>query len=160
MKTNELDSAIVLFYAAWRALTAGRDEVLGRIGLGQVHHRILFVLRRVPGMRVGELAQSLGISRQALHRPLSELREQALVLAQTAEHSGREVLLTISASGAELEALATESQRAQLQQALSDSDATARAGWVTIMRAIAQGAPLTLPDRAAQWLRHTNDEQS
>lgn len=152
MKTDEYDSAIVLFYAAWRALTAGRDEVLGRIGLGQVHHRVLFVLRRLPGLRVGELAQALGISRQALHRPLSELRQQGLVLAQAAEHSAREVALSISESGAALEREATDAQRQTLQQALTCCGARDIAGWRALMQAIAQTAPLPLPDRASEWL--------
>lgn len=153
MKPDELDSAIVLFYSAWRALTAGRDEVLGAIGLGQVHHRVLFVLRRVPGLRVGDLAQALGISRQALHRPLSELRQQGLVLAQAAEHSAREVLLSISPSGAVLEGQATGAQRQALRQALARSCAEDFLGWTAVMQALSDTSPLVLPERASEWLR-------
>ena len=66
MSTDERD--VALFFLGWRSFVDDADTVLAEHGLGRMHHRVLYVVARSPGISVGELAGALGISRQALHR--------------------------------------------------------------------------------------------
>lgn len=153
MNPAELDSAIGLFFLAWRAFTAGRDRELGALGLGQVHHRLLFLLARMPNLSVGTLAATLGISRQALHRPLRELLERGLVVSAISGHSGRERALNLTPSGQALEQRATVTQHELLGPVLQRAGIQASRGWLQVMRDLAQGPMAELPPAVAQWAK-------
>lgn len=156
MNPAELDSAIGLFFLAWRAFTAGRDRELGALGLGQVHHRLLFLLARMPALSVGSLAATLGISRQALHRPLRELLERGFVQSNVAGHSGRERALMLTATGRTLEQRATATQHELLGPVLARVGLQASRGWLQVMRELAQGPMQELPPAVAAWARPGN----
>lgn len=153
MSPAELDSAIGLFFLAWRAFTAGRDRELAPLRLGQVHHRLLFLLARMPGLNVGTLAATLGISRQALHRPLRELLDRGLVQSAVSEHSGRERALTLTDAGRDLEHRATATQHELLGPILNRVGAAASRGFQQVLREMAQGPMKELPPAVAVWAR-------
>jgi DNA-binding MarR family transcriptional regulator len=152
MNAHDADSAIGLFYYAWRGLTTARDRTLAKRGYGQIHHRVLFTIARAPGVRVGELASTLRISRQALHRPLSELIRDDLVLSRITAGSARERALELSRAGALLEQRVTATQRLALERALGTVERDALVGWLAVMRALAEPQLATAPIRARQWL--------
>ncbi len=74
-----LDDPPALLFFGFRAVTAEPDRILAERGLGRVHHRILYFVGRSPGIRVGALLTTLGVSRQALNRPLRALLRAGLV---------------------------------------------------------------------------------
>ena len=75
---DETRESIEAFYFAYRQFTAGPDKVLGRKGLNRVHHRILYFIGRKPGVGVGELLDTLQVSKQALNAPLRQCSKKGV----------------------------------------------------------------------------------
>lgn len=139
---------VALFFLGWRSFVDDADTVLAEHGLSRVHHRVLYVVARSAGISVGELAAALGISRQALHRPLSDLRRRGLVTGDVSARSGRERSLSATAEGQALERAATGPQLAHLSAVFGAAGPAAIEGWRRIMRGlahdtIAQTSPAT-----------------
>jgi len=67
---HPLDGALLLMHFAFRGLVSQADRHLEKHGLSRVHHRILYVIARADGISVGGLLEVLGVSKQALHRPM------------------------------------------------------------------------------------------
>lgn len=128
---------IALFFMAWRGFAAEADAILAREGLGRVHHRVLYAVVRLPGISVGDLAATLGVTRQALHRPLADLTKRHLVAVRVSERSGRERAVHASARGERLEDQASAAQRAQLARIFTQVGPDAAAAWQEVMSALA-----------------------
>ena len=146
MFANEHD--IALFFMGWRSFVDDADAVLAEQGLGRLHHRVLYVVVRSPGIGVGELAAALGISRQALHRPLSDLRGRDLITAAVSERSKRERKLSVTAAGQALEQAATGPQIAHLAEVFESVGSEATEGWRKVMRGLADEAVSQAPQAA------------
>ncbi len=131
------DDAPALLFFAFRALTAEPDRVLSERGLGRVHHRILYFIARSPGVRVGGLLATLGVSKQALNGPLQELVRQALVAARVPPENRRAKELRLTPAGARLERRLTGLQRRRFGRAFASAGAAAEAGWREVMRKLA-----------------------
>lgn len=139
---------IALFFMGWQSFVADADAVLDEHGLGRLHHRVLYAVVRTPGIGVGELAAALGISRQALHRPLTDLRGRDLIAVEVSERSKRERELSATAAGRELERAATGPQLAHLEAVFEAAGPAAAEGWRLVMRglsaeAVAQASQVT-----------------
>ena len=126
--------AIEQFYFGYRAFTVQPDRILAQLGLGRVHHRILYFVGRNPRISVNALLSLLGISKQALNAPLRQLFEMQLVTIDTAAHDKRVRELSLTSSGAELEAQLTGTQMRQLQAVFEQAGTNAEAGWYRVMR--------------------------
>ncbi len=129
--------AIERLYFAYRAFTAGPDRLLEARGLGRVHHRILYFVGRKPGISVGTLIDTLGVSKQALNSPLRALIERDLVIAQASLEDRRVRQLSLTEDGRMLEARLTEIQTALLERAFAESGREATEGWHTVMARLA-----------------------
>ncbi|WP_214414276.1 MarR family winged helix-turn-helix transcriptional regulator [Sphaerisporangium fuscum] len=136
---------IALFFLGWRSFVDDADTVLAEHGLGRVHHRVLYVVARRPGIGVAELSGALGISRQALHRPLSELQRRDLVTSEVAAHSARERALSLTPAGQALEEAATGPQLAHLGKVFAAAGPEAVQGWRAVMRSLAEDVLATAP---------------
>src|ERR1700688_104968 len=86
---RNLDEALELLHFAFRAVVARPDRMLGSRGLSRVHHRILFFVRRNPGISVGDLLRILGTSKQALNAPLRTLLRKKMVSLTAASEDRR-----------------------------------------------------------------------
>jgi DNA-binding MarR family transcriptional regulator len=64
--------------------------------LSRVHHRILYVLARADGISVGGLLGTLGVTKQALHRPMKYLQENGYVVAERGAIEHRIKLLRLA----------------------------------------------------------------
>jgi DNA-binding MarR family transcriptional regulator len=136
MPDEALFSAIELFHFAFRAFTARPDEILAELGLGRVHHRVLYFVGRSPGLRVSDLLATLAVSKQALHGPLRQLVEADLIVAQADSSDGRVRRLSLSKKGSALEQRLSRTQREVLAQAFAASGIDAEAGWREVMSQI------------------------
>lgn len=130
---HNLQKAIELFYFAYRAFTAVPDSILQDLGLGRMHHRILYFVGRNPGLNVNELLQILSISKQALNAPLRRLTELELIDVKIATHDRRVRQLQLSRKGKKLEARLTKSQLDHLSRAFGSCGESATQGWFQIM---------------------------
>ena len=72
-RERELRLDVEALYFGYRAFTALPDRILAEQGLGRAHHRILYFVRREPGISIGDLLALLKVSKQARHRPLRHL---------------------------------------------------------------------------------------
>lgn len=141
-------------YWGVRVFTSGPDAVLATRGLGRVHHRVLYCVGRSPRIRVGELADVLGISRQALHRTLKELVDRGLLVSERAEESARERALLLTSEGLTLERSLAADQRRLLQDAARALGEDAMQGWREVMRFIAKPGIEAAPASIAHHLAH------
>jgi DNA-binding MarR family transcriptional regulator len=135
---NELRSAIELLYFAYRGFTDRPDRMLERRGLGRVHHRILYFIRRRPEVSVRGLLDLLAVSKQALNAPLRQLIEMGLVSVSAAEADRRVKILRLTGEGQRLEAELTGAQMRHLQAAFDKVGAEQAEGWRTVMEQLAQ----------------------
>lgn len=138
-RQHELRDAIELFHFAFRAFTVRPDTILAAMGLGRVHHRVLYFVARRPGQRVSDLLATLGISKQALHGPLRQLVEAQLieVTADPLDRRGR--CLALTKAGQQLEADLFATQRGLLAEAFRAAGSEAEAGWRAVMAQLATG---------------------
>jgi DNA-binding MarR family transcriptional regulator len=131
-----LRQSIELFYFAYRAFTEQPDRLLERHGLGRVHHRILYFVGRRPALAVGDLLQTLGISKQALNAPLRQLLAMKLVAMAAAAHDRRVRQLSLTAAGRKLESQLTGRQMAQLESVFAAVGADSESRWRNVMAAL------------------------
>lgn len=138
-KTAETDDRLLaLFFLAWRGFAAEADRLLDRHGLSRMHHRVLYTALRAEHISVGELARGLGITRQALHRPLKDLLDKGLLNSRVSAQSGRERTLTVTAKGKRIEQQASNAQLQLLDGIFTKLGKDAKAGWVNVMAALAE----------------------
>jgi DNA-binding MarR family transcriptional regulator len=140
MRRPPPDDPPALLFFAFRALTAEPDRVLSERGLSRVHHRILYFVGRAPGLRVGELLATLGVTKQALNRPLRELVRLGLVAAEAPAHNRRSKELRLTSTGERLERRLTAAQRRRFARAFAAAGLDAEQGWRKVMRRLAEPA--------------------
>jgi DNA-binding MarR family transcriptional regulator len=117
-RDESLREAIELFYFAYRAFTAGPDSILSNLGLGRVHHRILYFVGRNPNVAVHALLEILAVSKQALNAPLRQLIKGNLVSVRPDDHDRRFKRLALTQEGKKLEAQLTGTQMKHLAKYL------------------------------------------
>lgn len=137
-RQRELDDALELFHFGFRKTIEEPDRVLARHGLGRVHHRILFFVRRRPGLSVGELLVLLDVSKQALSRPLRELFSSGFLATAEIKGDRRKKQLCLTQRGAELEEQLSAEQRQRFASAFAAAGSRSEAGWRAVMRRIAE----------------------
>jgi DNA-binding MarR family transcriptional regulator len=104
---------IELLFFAYRDFVGDPDEVLGPLGFGRAHHRVLHFVNRNPGMKVADLLDILNITKQSLGRVLKQLVDQGYVVQKEGALDRRQRLLFVTAKG---EALALQLAGLQTQR--------------------------------------------
>jgi DNA-binding MarR family transcriptional regulator len=138
-RLHDLDEAIELIYFGSLGATRDADEYLAQFGFSQAHHRVLYVLARHAGLKVGELVNALGISKQAAQRPIKQLMEGGYLSVKRDPEQHRSKILQLTAKGREIEHRASSHKRAIVKRAFGN-DAAARDHWTRVMRVIAENA--------------------
>src|SRR3954470_22154073 len=136
-KLHDLDAALELMYYGWRGMTLSADQYLATLGLSRPHHRILYVVARQPDVSIGALIEILGISKQALNRPLSLLLERKMLTSKRSPEQHRSKLLRLTESGKRTELRASGYERAVLRAAFDRVGAPGAAAWMAVMETIA-----------------------
>ncbi|MCB5908799.1 MarR family winged helix-turn-helix transcriptional regulator, partial [Streptomyces pinistramenti] len=114
-RPDAFDHDFTLFYFAYRAFTGAADEALAEHGMGRAHHRILTFLAYSPGMSVGELCDTLDLTKQAINGPLRRLIGDELVRVAAGTRDRRRKELHLTSHGAALERVLHARQRALFQ---------------------------------------------
>jgi len=136
-KLHDLDAALELMYYGWRGMTLMADQYLATVGLSRPHHRILYVVARQPDISIGELIEVLGISKQALNRPLSLLLERDLLTSKRSAEQHRSKLLRLTDAGKRIEQRASDYERKVLRAAFDRVGPSGAAAWTAVMGVIA-----------------------
>lgn len=136
-KLHDLDAALELMYYGWRGMTLMADQYLATVGLSRPHHRILYVVARQPDISIGALIEVLGISKQALNRPLSLLLQRDLLTSRRSVEQHRSKLLRLTEAGKRIEQRASEHERKVLRAAFDRVGPSSAAAWTAVMGVIA-----------------------
>jgi len=134
---DSLDAALEALHFGFRGLTVEADRYLATLGLSRVHHRILYVIARVEGITVGQLSATLGVSKQALHRPLTRLTEHRYVSMTRDAHNHRFKVLALTSDGQQVERTASQHERDAVAEAFARVSAQGRDDWYRIMGVLA-----------------------
>jgi DNA-binding MarR family transcriptional regulator len=111
---------IELLFFAYRDFVGDPDEVLGKLGFGRAHHRVLHFVNRNPGMKVAELLDILRITKQSLGRVLKQLIDQGYVLQREGADDRRQRLLFVTPKGEALALKLAALQTERISRALDD----------------------------------------
>ena len=136
-KLHDLDAALELMYYGWRGMTLSADQYLATLGLSRPHHRILYVVARQPDISIGSLIDILGVSKQALNRPLNLLLERKMLTSKRSPEQHRSKLLRLTELGKRAEQKASGYEREVLRAAFDRAGTPGAAGWMAVMGAIA-----------------------
>lgn len=137
---DELDGALELMFYGLKGMVREADLEMAKDGFARSHHRILFVVARQDGVSVGELQAALGVSPQALHRPLRELVNGGYVMVTRDRARHRFKALHLTERGLGLEYRASECERDVMRNAFVEAGAPARSGWEAVMKSVAASA--------------------
>lgn len=136
LREEELRQGIELLFYAYRDFTAEPDEILGEIGFGRAHHRVIYFVGRNPAISVTELLSILRITKQSLSRVLSELIRQEYIVQRPGLRDRRQRLLELTPKGVELERQLSENQRRRIARAYRKAGAEAVEGFRKVMLGI------------------------
>lgn len=129
-----LDGALEAMHFAFRAVVRGPDAELAKRGLSRVHHRILYFIAKTPGQSVSALVRTLGVTKQAIHASLQELRERGLVDFMVDERDRRSKRLRLTARGRQLEQRLSGEQRKLFAGAFEKAGRAKTEGWHEVMK--------------------------
>jgi len=139
-KLHDLDAALELMYYGWRGMTLTADAYLATLGLSRPHHRILYVVARQPDISIGALTDVLGISKQALNRPLNLLLQRDLLTSTRSVEQHRTKLLRLTPHGRRIEQRASGHERKVLRAAFDRVGETGAVAWMAVMAVIADNS--------------------
>lgn len=133
-----MDGALLLMHFAFRGLVVKADAFLSEQGLSRVHHRLLYAVARAEGISIGQLIELLGVTKQALHRPLKFLQDAGYIVAERDAKQQRLKKLRLTALGERVERLASEHEREAMESALQMVSASEQDAWRKVMTALAR----------------------
>jgi DNA-binding MarR family transcriptional regulator len=110
---------IELLFFAYRDFVSDPDEVLGKLGFGRAHHRVLHFVNRNPAIKVANLLDILKITKQSLGRVLKQLIDEGYIVQKEGESDRRQRLLYVTPKG---EALALQLAGLQTRRILRALD--------------------------------------
>ena len=145
-----LDEAMKLLFFGFRSVTSDPDRILAKRGLGRVHHRVLFFVARTPHITIGELLEVLAVSKQALHRPLTELIRRKLLVAEPCETNRRTKELRLTKRGEAFEDRLSATQRARFERAFEAAGPEGERGFCGVMRALFEDKTPSIDDEVEQ----------
>jgi DNA-binding MarR family transcriptional regulator len=111
---------IELLFFAYRDFVGDPDEVLGKLGFGRAHHRVLHFVNRNPGMKVADLLDILNITKQSLGRVLKQLVDQGYVVQKEGALDRRQRLLYVTPKGEALSLKLASLQTERIKRAFGD----------------------------------------
>lgn len=136
----DIDAAIVIFQKAYLAVVGGADELLAQQGLGRSHHKILFHVARHPRCSVTDVREFIGVTRQALQRPLNDLHRLGHIETLVSPHNRRVHQLLLTPEGARYEQAVSALVQVHFQTAFAAVGAPSQAQWQLTMQALVDSA--------------------
>ena len=110
---------IELFFFAYRDFVSDPDRILGDLGFGRAHHRVLHFVDRQSGLTIAELLDILQITKQSLNRVLKELIEKDFIESRTGTADRRQRLLHTTPKGHDLAVKLAKLQTRRIMRALA-----------------------------------------
>lgn len=98
---DDLDFVELLFFA-YRDFISDPDAILGEIGFGRAHHRVIHFVGSRPGMSVADLLETLRITKQSLARVLKQLIDNGYIRQAAGPEDRRQRRLFLTEDGKSL----------------------------------------------------------
>ncbi len=146
-----------LLFFAYRDFTAGPDAILAEIGFGRAHHRIIHFIGRNPGLRISQLLEILGITKQSLGRVLRELIERGYVYQQEGAQDRRQRLLFLTRKGKALHERLSAPQIARVSQAMAQAGPDAAGAFARTLMGMVDPAQRPLVQQLTRKRKDTGD---
>ncbi|MCW8914864.1 MAG: MarR family winged helix-turn-helix transcriptional regulator [Magnetovibrio sp.] len=133
---EELRQAIELLFFAYRDFTGEPDAILAEDGFGRAHHRVIYFVKRNPGITVNSLLGILKITKQSLSRVLGQLVNDGYILQETDPDDRRRRTLNLTQKGEDLEGRLTACQSKRISRAYKLAGADAVKGFKAVLTEI------------------------
>ncbi|PZQ76824.1 MAG: MarR family transcriptional regulator [Variovorax paradoxus] len=134
---DQIDDAILAFHEAYQAVIAGADARLAEHGLGRSHHKVLYHAARHPRCSVTEVREFVGVTRQAMQRPINDLHRLGLIEMVAMPGNRRVHQLVLTEAGAALEGEVTALLRKRFASAFQGITTANVDQWMSVMKAFA-----------------------
>ncbi|WP_244435499.1 MULTISPECIES: MarR family transcriptional regulator [Martelella] len=135
---------VELLFFAYRDFTSDPDAILGEIGFGRAHHRVVHFVGSRPGMSVADLLETLSITKQSLARVLKQLIDAGYVRQTTGPEDRRQRRLFLSARGESLRQELLAPQLERISKAFGGLDASERDAVKTFLSRMCNDDPAAL----------------
>jgi DNA-binding MarR family transcriptional regulator len=133
LRDQELTKGVELLDFAYRALTAEPDRILGGLGLGRNHRRVIHFVGRQPEMTLADLVDIVRLTKQSLSRTIKELEAKGLITRGASQRDRRRRPLRLTEQGIELEERLNGGLRRRLALAYRAAGADAVAGYHQVL---------------------------
>lgn len=134
LRDEDLEEALDLLTRATRELTGSAREALEARSFGMAHFRVLHTLAQHPSIPVTELLSILAIRKQSLHRVITPLVDQGLVVQTQGDRDRRQRLLRLTEDGETFARELTAKARDDLARAFREAGPAAVAGFRSVLR--------------------------
>lgn len=138
---KQLNQQIAMFYFAYKSFSDSLDAITSFHGLSHLQHRILFFAEQIPGMTTSELIKILEISKQALAKPLRELKEKGLIYVAISEEDQRKRTLFLTSTGIHLMRDLNRQQQKQFSEAYKQAGDPTGAAFAAVLKEFAKDRP-------------------
>lgn len=136
---DQLLQGIELMYFAYKGFTSDPDRILQNYTYGRAHHRAIHFINRHKGLKVNDLLDILGITKQSLNRVLRQLVDDALVESRVGSKDKRERNLFLTDKGVALERELSDAQRKRMRAAYRSAGPEAVQGFRLVLEKIMDG---------------------
>ena len=133
LRDEEVTQGFELLFHAHRNISAERDELLAKHGVGRAHHRALHFIWRNSGITISELLEILGITKQSLARVLTHLMEHGFVVQQKGMRDRRQRQLHVTYAGAKLAQELAGPHKERIARAYQEAGAEAVEGYRKVL---------------------------
>lgn len=133
---DQLLQGIELMYFAYKGFTSDPDRILKNYTYGRAHHRAIHFINRHGGLKVNDLLDILGITKQSLNRVLRQLVDDGLVESRVGTKDKRERHLHLTETGVTLERELSNAQRARMRVAYRAAGSDAVQGFRKVLEKI------------------------
>ena len=137
-RQDELNLALESMHFGFRAMIYRPDQRLAQLGLARIHHRLLYFIARHPGCSINELLQTMGITKQYLHRPLKQMIDLGYIRQSTDSDDRRVRRLKLGARGRKLEYELSEVQRKRFAEIFERAGPVAEKHWREVMALLSE----------------------
>jgi len=136
---DQLLQGIELMYFAYKGFTSDPDLILQNYTYGRAHHRAVHFINRRKGLKVNDLLDILGITKQSLNRVLRQLINDGLVESRVGRQDKRERNLFLTDDGEKLERKLSDAQRKRMRSAYRAAGPDAVMGFRLVLEKIMDG---------------------
>ena len=136
---DQLLQGIELMYFAYKGFTSDPDLILQSYTYGRAHHRAVHFINRRKGLKVNDLLDILGITKQSLNRVLRQLINDGLVESRVGRQDKRERNLFLTDDGEKLERQLSDAQRKRMRSAYRAAGPDAVMGFRLVLEKIMDG---------------------